>query len=161
MRDVFVKTPKGIDEMTSRAAGLTPRVRRVLIMLDGQRTVEDIRAMALVEDLSHALGLLEASGFIEKPGKPSTTAADSGLAFRDIPDIPEPKELDMAKNFIMNSLRTFCGPSTHLSIIEAAFAARTHEELREQFAPWLDAIIETRDGRRRSEELQTQLLKVI
>ena len=61
----------------------------------------------------------------------------------------------------MNTLKTFCGPATHLSIIEAAFAAKTHEQMREQFAPWYNAIVETRTGRRRAEELREQLLKVI
>jgi len=67
----------------------------------------------------------------------------------------------MAKNFIMNTLKTFCGPLTHLSIVEATFAARTPAELREQFGPWYEAIVETRTGRRRAEELRGQLLKVI
>lgn len=170
MSSVYVKTPKGVEEMTNRSGGLTARIRRVLIMLDGKRTVEDIRGMALVDDLNQTLGLLEESGFIEIPGKTgaaaaSAPAANGGLSastsFREIPARPDPKELDMAKNFIMNSLRTFCGPSTHLSIIEAAFAARTHEELREHYVPWFNSIVETRDGRRRADELQAQLLKVI
>lgn len=37
---VFTKTSKGIEEMEKRTAGLTPRVRRVLIMIDGKRTME-------------------------------------------------------------------------------------------------------------------------
>jgi len=61
----------------------------------------------------------------------------------------------------MNTLKTFCGPLTHLSIVEAAFAARTHAELRKQFVPWFEAITETGAGRRRAEELRAQLLKVI
>ena len=170
MSVVFVKTAKGVEEMTGRTGGLTPRVRRVLIMIDGKRTVEDIRAMALADDLSHTLGLLEESGFIEMLAPPEAAsaqapAADGGLpaitTFREIPARIDPKELDMARNFIMNTLKTFCGPATHLSIIEGAFAAKTYEEMREQFAPWFNAIVETRDGRRRAEELRAQLLKVI
>lgn len=166
---VFVKTPKGVEEMETRSGGLTPRVRRVLIMIDGKRSVEDIRAMALADDLSHTLGMLEEAGFIELVAQPGAAgpvhAADGGVpaitTFREIPANPDPKELDMARNFIMNTLKTFCGPMTHLTIIEKAFAASTHEELREQFAPWYSAIVETRDGRRRAEELRAQLLKVI
>lgn len=66
----------------------------------------------------------------------------------------------MAKNFIINSLKTFCGPMTHLSIVGQAFAARAHEELREQCGPWFNAIVETRDRRRRAAELRSHLLKV-
>lgn len=166
---VFTKTSKGIEEMEKRTAGLTPRVRRVLIMIDGKRTVEDIRAMALADDLSHTLGQLEEAGFIQL--LPSTQApspqmqADGGLAgvttFRDAPNPPNAKELDMAKNFIINTLKTFCGPMTHLTIVKESYAATTHEQLREQFGPWFNAIVETRDGRRRAEELRSELLKVI
>lgn len=166
MSVLFIKTPKGIEEIERRGGGLTPRVRRVLIMIDGKRTVDDIRAMALADDLSHTLGLLEEAGYIElsKQELPAT-AADGGLpsitTFRTIPAEPIPKDLDMAKNFIINTLKTFCGPLTHLSIVEATFAARTHEELREQFGPWYNVIVETSAGRRRAEELRAQLLKVI
>lgn len=166
MSVLFAKTPKGLEEITLRTGGLTPRVRRVLIMIDGKRTVDEIRAMALADDLSHTLGLLEESGYIELSQQAlPTAAADGGLpaitTFREIPAEPDPKDLEMAKNFIMNTLKTFCGPLTHLSIVEAAFAARTPEELRAQFGPWYEAIVETRTGRRRAEELRGQLLKVI
>ena len=167
MSAIFNKTPKGAEEMTTRSAGLTPRVRRVLIMIDGKRTVDELRGMALADDLSHTLGELEEGGFIAlvQQAEAPPPAADGGLpgitTFREVPAEPNAKELDMARNFIMNTLKTFCGPATHLSIIEAAFAAKTHEQMREQFAPWYNAIVETRTGRRRAEELREQLLKVI
>lgn len=167
MSVIFVKTPKGTEEMTARSGGLTPRVRRVLIMIDGKRTVDDLRAMALADDLSHTIGELEEAGFIEmlKQADSPAPAADGGLpaitTFREIPAEPSAKDLDMARNFIMNTLKTFCGQATHLSIIEAVFAAQTHEAMREQFAPWYNAIVETRAGHRRAEELRAELLKVI
>lgn len=166
MSVLFAKTPKGLEEITLRAGGLTPRERRVLIMIDGKRTVDEIRAMALADDLSHTLGLLEERGYIELAQQAlPATAADGGLpaitTFREIPPTPNPKDLEMAKNFIMNTLKTFCGPQTHLTIVENTFAARTHDELRDQFGPWYNAIIETYAGRRRAEELREQLLKVI
>ena len=34
---IFAKTPKGQEEVATKSAGLTPRVRRVLIMVDGKR----------------------------------------------------------------------------------------------------------------------------
>lgn len=137
MSVLFAKTPKGLEEIALRTGGLTPRERRVLIMIDGKRTVDDIRGMALADDLSHTLGLLEESAYIELAQQAlPAAAADGGLpaitTFREIPAEPDPKDLEMAKNFIMNTLKTFCGPLTHLSIVEAAFAARTPEELRGQ-----------------------------
>ncbi len=167
---VFAKTPKGHQEITSKAAGLTPRVRRVLIFVDGKRTVDELRGMVQADDLQITLGLLEEQGFIEMasikdPSGAMTPAPAEPLpsigSFRPIPDPPNKKELDMARNFIQNSLKTFCGPFAHLEIVAAAFAANTHEELRWQFDPWFNAIVQTREGKRRAEELRSQLLKVI
>lgn len=166
---VFAKTARGQEEITAKSGGLTPRQRRVLIFIDGKRSVDELREMLQSDDLQHTLGLLEEAGFIEV----ATVATPAGVAvapdgplpsitaFRPLPDPVNPKELEMAKNFILNSLKTFTGPYTHLTIIEAAFAAKNHEELREQFGPWYHAIVQTRDGRRRAEELRGQLLRVI
>lgn len=167
---VFAKTPKGQDEITTKTGGLSPRVRRLLIFVDGKRSVTELRGMLQSDDLQHTLGMLEESGYIEVyqvPGAsgPMPLAAGESLpaitAFRPLPEVQDRKELEMAKNFILNSLKTFCGPYAHLEIVEAAFAATTHEELRSQFGPWYHAIVATRTGRRRAEELRGQLLKVI
>lgn len=169
MSVIFIKTPKGLDEITSRAGGLTPRIRRVLIIVDGKRTVDEMRDMLQADDLQHTLGMLEESGYIEMisiidPAGQKTlpdTPLPSITAFRPVPEKLNPKELDMAKNFITNTLKTFVGPYTHLSIVEAVFAAKTHEALREQFGPWYHAIVQTPTGRRRAEELRAELLRVI
>lgn len=167
---VFAKTPAGHEEVTNKTAGLTPRQRRVLIMIDGKRSVDDLRDMLQADDLQHTLGLLEEAALIEVSSIKDDAGAmqpapDEPLpaitAFRPAPNPPNKKELEMAKNFIMNSLKTFCGPFAHLEIVEAAFAATTHEELRTQFDPWYHAIVQTISGRRRAEELRGQLLKVI
>ncbi|MDP3638102.1 MAG: helix-turn-helix domain-containing protein [Azonexus sp.] len=170
MGAIFAKTPKGHEEITVKAGGLTPRQRRVLIMIDGKRTVDELRDMLQTSDLQNTLGLLEDSGFIELlsikdaqgvPQPVSDQPQASITAFRPASNPPNLKEMEMAKNFIMNSLKTFCGPFAHLHIVEAAYAAQTQENLREQFGPWYHAIVQTRAGQRRAEELRGQLLKVI
>ncbi|MCE1239392.1 MAG: hypothetical protein LWW83_05655 [Azonexaceae bacterium] len=167
---IFAKTPKGQVEVAARSGGLTPRQRRVLIMVDGRRTVEQLREMLQTDDLQHTLGLLEESGFIEIAGltdeagrhhPPPDTPLPAITAFRPAPAPANEKELEMARNFIQNTLKTFCGPYAHLHIVEAAYAAKTHDELRQQFDPWFHAIVQTREGRRRAEELRGLLLKVI
>jgi hypothetical protein len=82
-------------------------------------------------------------------------------AFRPLPEQPVTAELEMARNFMMNTVKTFTGPYTHLSLIERLFAAKDHASLREEFDAWFRAIVDTRDGRRRAEELREQLLRVI
>ncbi|MFN4065165.1 hypothetical protein GO613_15670 [Azoarcus communis] len=170
MSVIFAKTQSGQDELTGRAGGLTPRQRRVLIMVDGKRTVDELRDMLHADDLQHTLGLLEESGFIEVIGMRGEDGAvgpmpdeplPSITAFRPVPQPPDPKEMELARNFIQNTLKTFCGPFAYLHIVEAAHAAKTHEALRQQFDPWFNAIVLTREGRRRAEELRAMLLKVI
>jgi hypothetical protein len=39
-----------------------------------------------------------------------------------------------------------------------AFAAKSHEAMREQLVPWYNTIVETRTGRWGAEELREQLL---
>lgn len=167
---VFAKTTKGQEELTAKTGGLTPRQRRVLIMVDGRRSVDELREMLQADDLQHTIGLLEEAGFIEvaalKDADGATQPAPAGplppiTAFRPAPEPPNAKELELARNFIQNTLKTFCGPFAHLHIVEAAYAAKTHDELRLQFDPWFHAVVQTREGRRRAEELRTMLLKVI
>lgn len=163
---IFEKTPKGISEMEARSGELTPRMRRILILVDGRRSVEDLRAMSLAEDLTRTLGLLEEGGYIvgrvvEAVANDGGDDAEAAVVFRQLPDPPDPQDLEMARNFIVNTLRTFCGPMSHIGIVEAAFKARTHDELRTVFGPWSRAIAEVRDGRRRAEELRKRLLNVI
>ena len=169
MGKIFVKTQKGVEEIGKRTSDMSLRVRRILILVDGKRTAEDIRELAPADDLNQTLGLLEESGYIEPIRQPEAAApaseVDGGtpkeFIFRKIPDAPDPKEIEMARHFILNTLYTFCGQWAHLSIVKAASAANTHEELRKCFIPWYNAIIETGEGRRRAEELSSSLLKVI
>ena len=65
MGAIFAKTAKGHAEITTKAGGLTPRIRRVLIFIDGKRTVEDLRSMLTADDLQITLGRLEEEGYIE------------------------------------------------------------------------------------------------
>ena len=62
---VFAKTAKGVAEIDSRAAGLSARVRRVLIFVDGKRSVAALRELVQADDLTHTLGALEELGLIE------------------------------------------------------------------------------------------------
>lgn len=170
MSVVFAKTSRGQEELAARTVGLTPRQRRVLIMVDGRRTVDELRDLLQADDLQHTLGLLEESGFIEVDCIRDESGAEVSVtegslpsitAFRPLPPPGSTKDLEQARNFIQNTLSTFCGPFAYLHIVEAAHAAKTHEALREQFDPWFSAIVLTREGRRRAEELRGMLLKVI
>ncbi|NJD25135.1 MAG: hypothetical protein FIB06_06990 [Betaproteobacteria bacterium] len=169
MAVVFAKTPKGTEEMTNRSGALGPRVRRVLIMIDGKRTVEDLRAMLQADDLQTTLGLLEEDGYIvvaaagTAGGKMAAPAAPlpSITAFTELPATHDPVRLQRARNFMVNTLNTFVGRLGTSALLDRLDAAKDHAELRASFDEWYHAIVMSREGRREAEGLRAKLLEVI
>ena len=166
---VFAKTPKGHEEITSRAGGLTPRVRRVLICVDGKRSVDELRGMLQSDDLQHTLGMLEEDGYIavssviSPQGTASTPAAALPpiTAFGEMPATPDPLRLQQARNFMSNTLKTFVGSLGTSSLLDRIEKADGHADLRGLYDEWYHAITTSRDGRREAEGLRTKLLLVI
>jgi hypothetical protein len=68
MSDVFRKTTLGYEEITSRAHGLSPRLRRALIMIDGKRSLRQLMNLLAGETLSPIIQTLEIEGYIELIG---------------------------------------------------------------------------------------------
>lgn len=166
---VFAKTTRGQDELVNRSGTLTPRQRRILIFIDGKHSVADLRQLVAADDLTHTLGMLEEEGFIELSGLKSAdgqVAPDTGplpsiTAFRALPTELDPQKLDMARNYMLNTIKMFCGNYTHITLQSDIAEAADHAALREHFDAWYRVIIDTRDGKRRAEELRANLLKVI
>lgn len=169
MSVIFAKTLKGYEEIEKRAAGFSPRVRRVLIFVDGKRTVEDLRGLLQSDDLEHTLGMLEEEGYI---GMVETTGADGVrlappppqpalTAFRLHPPGDDPQRLRKARNFMVNTLNTFIGAVGTSSLQDRIDAAPSPAALRELFDEWYYAIVSSRDGRREAEQLRRLLLEVI
>ena len=166
---VFAKTQKGHDEITTKAGGLTPRQRRVLIFVDGKRSVDELRGMLQADDLQHTLGMLEEDGYIAvasattPQGKASAPAAPlpSVTAFSDLPSSPDPLRLQQARNFMVNTLNTFVGSLGASSLLNRIDEAQGHEGLRALFDEWYHAMVMSREGRREAENLRSKLLQVI
>jgi hypothetical protein len=64
MTTIYRKTAKGLDEIQSRAHHLPLRLRGALILVDGQRSVDDL-AKLVPGDVASALQQLLDSGFID------------------------------------------------------------------------------------------------
>ena len=73
---VLVKTPKGLEEIDKRTNKLAGRLRAVLIMVDGQRTLDDLldQAGALADQLAGQLDELVAGGYIREQISPEVAA---------------------------------------------------------------------------------------
>lgn len=166
MAVAFAKTAKGHDEISTKAGGLTPRQRRVLIMIDGKRTVDELRSMLLADDLQHTLGMLEEDGFIEVTGDSGKAGAPpaplpSITAFGELPATPDPVRMQQARNFMMNTLNAFVGALGTSSLLDKIENAPDHGALRQLYDEWYHAIVMSREGKREAESLRSKLLAVI
>jgi hypothetical protein len=75
MSETFGKTAKGQDEIKNRVAGLSQRLRQVLIFVDGKRTVEDLKGMLKADDINEMLASLAEQGLVEKVAVAAKPAA--------------------------------------------------------------------------------------
>ena len=65
---IYRKTDKGKQEVAGRAFGLESHLRRLLIMIDGQRDAAELSVYVRAGELESALARLAAQGFVETVG---------------------------------------------------------------------------------------------
>lgn len=63
---VYSKTPRGIAEISLRSAQLPMTTRRVLIMIDGKRTVDDLAILLKPGEIENVMATLESAGLIQR-----------------------------------------------------------------------------------------------
>ena len=160
MAVVFAKTPKGQEEIANKSGGLSPRVRRALIMIDGKRSVDELRSMLQSDDLQHTLGMLEEDGYIAVASSKSEPLP-SITAFSELPTTPDPVRLQQARNFMTNTLNAFVGALGTSALLTRIEAAQSHPDLRAEYDEWYHAIVMSREGKREAEALRSKLLAVI
>ena len=161
MAVVFAKTPKGQEEIANKSGGLSPRVRRALIMIDGKRSVDELRSMLQSDDLQHTLGMLEEDGYIAVASSSKSEPLPSITAFSELPTTPDPVRLQQARNFMTNTLNAFVGALGTSALLTRIEAAQSHPGLRAEYDEWYHAIVMSREGTREAETLRSKLLAVI
>ena len=72
---VFAKTPKGAAEITLRVGGLSLQERRVLIMIDGERSVGELAPLLREGQIDAVIALLHSRGFIRDAGPSNPESA--------------------------------------------------------------------------------------
>jgi hypothetical protein len=79
---IYIKTPLGIEEVQNRKLALAPRLRTMLIMIDGQKTLQFLRESAVKFGCpDNFIESLEAEGLIARVGgTPAATPTASAKA---------------------------------------------------------------------------------
>ena len=87
---IFLKTDKGRAQVSERSGQLSPVQRRLLIVIDGKKTVTELGALVRSDELLPALDHLLGLGLTEAPGAPEPMVAPvaSGFAASRPGDLP-------------------------------------------------------------------------
>lgn len=173
---IFCKTPAGQREIQSRALGLPPLVRRLLVLVDGKRSGKELADYVPGQDIAPLLNHLIDFGCIDaqptasagQPLPPLTAAVAPPLAgtHPDLAKLPHAAqrtgtEVEMARNFMTNTINTIIGQNVRFTLIKSIHACATATELRNIYPAWLEAMSGNRIGLKRLPELRDKLFQVL
>jgi hypothetical protein len=92
--DILVKSVQGQAALADRSLGLSPRLRPLLIMVDGKRRVSDLLALgAALGDVQAALAALFDGGFVHKAVVAQAAPAPSNTALAATETVAKPPEV--------------------------------------------------------------------
>ena len=169
---VFSKTAAGQQEIQSRSLGLGPLPRRLLVLIDGKRSGQELSVFAPGQDIEAFLSQVMEAGCIEaqapitaapapKPAAPAQPGPATGLADLPPPESRSPKDVEMARNFMTNTTNTVFGMNLRLSTVEAIYGCKTTEDLRRVYPLWVDTMNSSGVGAKRLPEFREKLFKVL
>jgi hypothetical protein len=163
-----VKTPKGIEEMTQRKHGLSQRHRRLLILVDGSRALNDLVQMVPDTEVPVLYQELVDNGFIAPlesqpvaaPAATGVKPAAPAVEKRAPAPADDRERFEMARNFMYNTTSHFLGVAGS-SLSDHIQQCNSIEELRNYYKEWSDGIRLTGDGRKAADKLEQQLAGLI
>jgi hypothetical protein len=146
----YRKTAKGLSEIETRAYRLAPRLRSALIVVDGKRTLRELRPLIL--ELDETLATLADHGFIEPvpeaappppppPPLPPPPAAPAPVRPAAAADAPE--DFEQTRRAAVRALNELLGPAAESLAIKME-KARYLEELTPLLAQAAQAVANMR-----------------
>lgn len=177
---VFAKTSLGHQEVQARTLKLGPAPRRLLILIDGKRSTQELASFVAGSNVTELLTELLNKGCIESTTalvfpapEPSSgpsldektfstdTQADDYLS--RLPDVStrSAKDAEMARNFMMNTVNGVFQPNTRLTLLEAIFSCKTPQDMRDIYPKWAETINSNANGRESMAEFQKKLAQVL
>ncbi len=163
----YAKTAKGVAEVETRADRLKPALRRLLILVDGKKPLDTLKSMIGIDEIDEPLSQLVEGGYIEAveaANDPSVTSGSNATPEFELASLPverDPKALDKARNYMINTLKHFHGPYTKLDLMRLVQASESHAQLRGHYADWLRCMHESSMAERRLDELNRELFAVL
>ena len=161
---IYRKTAKGVSEIETRANKLAPRLRSALIMVDGKRTDDELRALILQQPVETVAWLLE-NGFIDvlmretvphlPPGGPITVATTVSA-----PPPPPVQRFASSGNAPLGSSTGGPGAAGAAAALGPTLDARRREGLRllmEQLGPAGESVTVRIEKARNLDELRAAL----
>lgn len=167
------KTELGLSELEHRSLGLGLLQRRLLILVDGQRGPAELQQMMGRGEIIPLLDELVERGCVLWPGRtaaglegaaaPPTSGPAPSPAQAPPVDGPErgPREVEMARNFMVNTLLTFIGPYADPELMKRLQAAQDSATLRDLYGAWKLRMDSPRAAGKRMAELDAELRKVL
>jgi hypothetical protein len=142
---VYAKTPKGVAEVGTRSAHLPMTTRRVLIMIDGRRTLDDLAVLLRPGELDGVITQLEGAGLIQRASAAALdvpTVAGRGDSGRESESSPttqgpapgeeaNPITLEEAKRRAVRELTDRLGPDAETLAMRIE-GCRSIEDFRER-----------------------------
>jgi hypothetical protein len=138
---VYSKTPKGVAEVAARSAQLSMTTRRVLIMVDGKRTIDELAVLLRPGEIDAVITQLESAGLIQRNS--ATHAIDvptvAGRVLESVApttqggaaDEQNPMTLEEAKRRAVRELTDRLGPGAESLAIRIE-GCKTIEDFRER-----------------------------
>jgi hypothetical protein len=152
---IYVKTPKGIEELNTRSHGLSPKFRQMLVLQDGKRSRGEIAEM--VPDGEELLAKLIADGFIAPLQQSS--GEEKSIAKIERPQ-NDAERFEMAKNFMRNTLQTYLGVMGS-GVISQVDKCNNFDELRLVYGQWKEAMEFSNDARKQLADLDVRLAALL
>lgn len=178
LRAIVAKTAIGQQEVLTRALGLPPLTRRLLIVVDGKRTGKELAVFvdghSVVELLNElltrqciqVLGTVNATAPVAaQPAAPqktvSVTQPDAALANLPPPESRSVTDVAMARNFMINTVNMEFGQHMRMSLIKAVDESTTAAELRQVYPLWLSTMAASSSAAKGLPGLKDKLFRVL
>ncbi len=164
---VCVKLPKGHEEIERRTQRLAPRLRQMLIMMDGQRDMAALQSVFPPELVAGLMQQLLDGGFVaELAAAPAAAVAPAPAAPQTAPAplggtvAGEEDPFQLGQTFMINLAKRILGIAGD-AIIAKLQATQDIEGLRGLYMEWRSTIKQAPDGLLRLKELEKKLSKVL